>query len=176
MLTSLIFLYFLYILLSMLSKLFFPYFSHFGSSHFGSSHFCSKPLLLTRRGHVWLFAFFVLRSRWFACVRHGPVRQVREHIMSQSRRSARLRRGASRVPSLDDRGVPVVDLTDVDDVQCSVCGLAGGILHLFPCCGREAHRECSTRCPSLRCCPFRRRELGRWGGVRDVQHRVVTTR
>ena len=68
--------------------------------------------------------------------------------MSQHRRSARLRGEPAEYQGLDDHGVPVVDLTDVDDVQCSVCGLTDGIVHQFPCCGQEAHRECAIRCPS----------------------------
>ena len=84
-----------------------------------------------------------INARLFACVRHGPVRQVREHIMSQPRRSARLRGEPAEYQGLHDHGVPV---SDVDDVQCSVCGLTDGIIHQF--CGREAHRECAIRCPS----------------------------
>ena len=51
--------------------------------------------------------------------------------MSQPRRSARLRGEPAEYQGLDDHGVPVVDLTDVDDVQCSVCGLTDGIVHQF---------------------------------------------
>ena len=67
--------------------------------------------------------------------------------MSQPRRSARLRGEPAEHQGLDGHGVPV-DFTDVDDVQCSVCGLTDGVVHQFPCCGREAHRECAIQCPS----------------------------
>ena len=70
---------------------------------------------------------------------------IKEHIMSQPRRSARFRGEPAECQGVDDHNVPVVDVTDVDDVQCFVCGLTDGIVHQFPCCGQEAHRECAIQ-------------------------------
>ena len=78
-------------------------------------------------------AFFVLRSRWFACVRHGPVRQ-----MSQQRRSARLRGESAEHQGLDDHGVPVVDLTVVwrMEFSTSVRVVTGRYIVSVPLIGR----------------------------------------
>ena len=43
--------------------------------------------------------------------------------------------------------VLVVDLTNGDDILCSVWGLADGILEQLSCCGGPVHPECDGFCP-----------------------------
>ena len=74
--------------------------------------------------------------------------------MPQPRRSARLASQRARaaeqwsvpVPTpVDD--VPVVDVTNGDDILCSVCGFVDGILEQLSCCGGPVHPECDGFCP-----------------------------
>ena len=52
------------------------------------------------------------------------------------------------VPMAVPDGVPMVDLTTTDDILCSICGLADGVLDHFPCCHAPVHQECQGFCPS----------------------------
>ena len=60
------------------------------------------------------------------------------------------------------RGVPVVDLTEVVDVMCCVCGFADGTLIGTPCCQSLVHCDCMEGvhfvCPS--CASFLRTVRG----------------
>ena len=103
--------------------------NHFGSSHFGSRFIWLKTFVAHAQRSGLVVTFSVLRSRWFACVRQGPVRQVGVLIMSQPHRSARLALQRERAESrpVEPVSIPLDDDTDSlvsvgVAATCAVCG------------------------------------------------------
>ena len=76
-----------------------------------------------------------------------PQRQVVGSRSRVRRRRVHCSRGDRRCSHGPD-GVPMVDLTTTDDILCSICGLADGVLDHFPCCHAPVHQECQGYCSS----------------------------